>query len=62
MGVKVMSKVFLYEWKRLLLNKFTVGLFVITAFYSYWVMQGEIVIGIIKIASAMFLTVPKHTN
>lgn len=41
-----MKKVFLYELKRLLLNKFFVGLLVITAAYSYQILSGDIIRGV----------------
>lgn len=45
-----MAKIFGYELKRLLLNRFTIGLAVVIGFYSYWVMQGEIIMGIANTA------------
>ncbi len=40
-----MSKVFGYELRRLLFNKFFFGLLAVTMFYSYLVMDSEIVLG-----------------
>lgn len=41
-----MSKVFKYELKRLLLNKFFFALLAITALYSYQILSGDIIAGI----------------
>ena len=41
-----MTKIFYYECRRLLGNKFTVGLLAIIGVYSYLVMQEEVVFGI----------------
>lgn len=43
-------KIYKYELRRLLCNKFFVGLLVITMFYSYQVMDGEIVLGVANTA------------
>lgn len=41
-----MSKVFKYELKRLLLNKFFIALLVITVLYSYQILKGDIIVGV----------------
>ena len=41
-----MFKIYYYELRRLLVNKFFLCLLLITAFYSYQTMSGEIILGI----------------
>lgn len=41
-----MHKIFHYELKRLLWNKFFFGLLVVTLFYAYQVFTGEIILGV----------------
>lgn len=41
-----MIKIFQYELRRLLLNKYTAGLLLVIGFYSYLVMEGETIRGI----------------
>ncbi|GAA0078598.1 hypothetical protein UT300005_29770 [Clostridium sp. CTA-5] len=41
-----MSSLFKYELKRLLINKFFLGLLIISAFYSHQIMCGDIILGI----------------
>ncbi|MDE7243516.1 MAG: hypothetical protein K2O18_06010 [Oscillospiraceae bacterium] len=45
-----MAKIFRYELKRLLFNKFTAGLLVVIGFYSHWLMNGEVIAGIANTA------------
>lgn len=45
-----MNKVFRYELRRLLFNKFFIGLLAVTMFYSYLVMDSEIVLGVANTA------------
>lgn len=45
-----MAKIFRYELRRLLLNKFTIGLIAVIGFYSHWIMNGEMVLGIANTA------------
>ncbi len=45
-----LAKIFRYELKRLLLNKFTAGLLVVIGFYSHWLMNGEVIVGIANTA------------
>ena len=45
-----MSKVFGYELRRLLLNKFFFGLLAVTMLYSYLVMDSEIILGVANTA------------
>ena len=44
------AKIFSYELRRLLANRFTLGLALITAFYSYWIMNQEIILGVANTA------------
>jgi len=41
-----LNRIFKYELKRLIINKFFLGLLIISALYSYEVMRGEIILGI----------------
>jgi len=41
-----LNKIFLYELKRLMLNKFFLALALITGLYSYMILSGEIIIGV----------------
>ncbi|NFF78473.1 hypothetical protein FDG33_03910 [Clostridium sporogenes] len=41
-----MNRIFKYELKRLIINKFFLGLIIIAALYSYEVMGGEIILGV----------------
>ena len=43
--MKTLGKVFLYELRRLLINKFTAGFVAMIGFYSYWIMQNETILG-----------------
>ena len=45
-----MGKIFGYELRRLLGNKFSAGLAVLTLAYSYWVMNEEVILGIANTA------------
>ena len=45
-----MGKIFGYELRRLLGNKFSAGLAVLTLAYSYWVMNEEVILGIASTA------------
>lgn len=45
-----MSRIFRYELRRLLFNKFFLGLLAVTMFYSYLVMDSEIVLGVANTA------------
>ncbi|AGX41969.1 hypothetical protein [Clostridium saccharobutylicum] len=45
-----MSRVFKYELKRLIINKFFLGLLIISAFYSHQVMTGDIILGVANTA------------
>ncbi|AQR97256.1 hypothetical protein [Clostridium saccharoperbutylacetonicum] len=45
-----MAKIFKYELKRLIINKFFFGLLIISAFYSHQVMCGDILIGVANTA------------
>ncbi len=41
-----MIKLFFYELRRLLLNKFFIGLLFIAGFFSYYVLSGEVILGV----------------
>lgn len=45
-----MGKIFGYELRRLLGNKFSAGLAVLTLAYSYWVMNEEVILGVANTA------------
>ena len=45
-----MFKIFYYELRRLLGNRFTVGLLLVALLYGYWTMRGEILLGIANTA------------
>ena len=45
-----MVKIFYYELRRLLGNRFTVGLLLVALLYGYWTMRGEILLGIANTA------------
>ena len=45
-----MSRLFKYELKRLLINKFFLGLLIISAFYSHQIMCGDIILGVANTA------------
>lgn len=45
-----MIRLFKYELKRLIINKFFLGLLIISAFYSYQVMGGDIILGVANTA------------
>lgn len=45
-----MAKIFRYELKRLLCSKLTIGLLVVIGFYSHWLMNGEVILGIANTA------------
>lgn len=45
-----MAKIFGYELKRLLGSKFTIGFLIVIGAYSYLVMQGEVVFGVVNTA------------
>ncbi|WP_125152636.1 hypothetical protein [Clostridium rectalis] len=45
-----MNKIFKYELKRLIINKFFLGLLIISALYSYEIMRGQIILGIANTA------------
>lgn len=45
-----MSRLFKYELKRLLLNKFFLGLLIISALYSHQIMCGDIILGVANTA------------
>lgn len=41
-----MNRIFKYELKRLIINKFFLGLLIISALYSHEIMRGDIILGI----------------
>lgn len=45
-----MSKLFKYELKRLIINKFFLGLLIISALYSHQIMSGDIILGVANTA------------
>ncbi|NLJ86477.1 MAG: hypothetical protein GX322_08550, partial [Firmicutes bacterium] len=45
-----MIKLFGYELRRLLFNKFFIGLLVITGLYSYQILSGDIIVGVANTA------------
>ena len=45
-----MVKIFYYELRRLLGNRFTVGLLLVALLYGYWTMRGEILLGIANLS------------
>lgn len=49
-GAKTLANIFVYEVKRLLLNRFTLAALAVTLAYGHLVMQGEIVLGVANTA------------
>ena len=46
----IVKKLFWYELRRLMGNKFFLGLLLVSAFFSFWVMEGEIILGVANTA------------